>query len=189
MTDDEAPDPAAAPDSEQWQPVVPESSKDIDERFAAIVAHWDREPETPSSEPIGERLEPLEPFPAGPAEFSGHPPQAAAPGRHTEPELEIESDPDGEQLFGWRGYTTADDEEHFEPPPPELPPVHDATYWLAVLGMCAGPLVVIWAAFLSRNPDPGWWVVLGIVLTAAGFGLMVLRGSTERDPDDNGARV
>ena len=67
--------------------------------------------------------------------------------------------------------------------------MHDATYWLAVAGMTLGPLTVIWAAMVSRNPDPGWWVLTGIVLTVAGFGLMVLRGSGERDPDDNGAQV
>jgi hypothetical protein len=49
--------------------------------------------------------------------------------------------------------------------------------------------VVLWAAFFSGDPDPGWWIVTGIVMLVVGFGLMLARGSGERDPDDNGARV
>ena len=89
----------------------------------------------------------------------------------------------------WRGHTPAEVEEHFEPPDPALPPAHDATYWLALAGLVLGPLIVVWAAVISGDPDPGWWVLLGIVATIGGFGLMVMRGSGERDPDDDGAVV
>ena len=58
-----------------------------------------------------------------------------------------------------------------------------------MLGICLGPLVIVWAAVLSHNPDPGWWVLFGLAVTVAGFALMVLRGPGDRDPDDNGARV
>ena len=68
--------------------------------------------------------------------------------------------------------------------------MHDATYWAAVAGLVLGPLLVLWAAFLSGNPDPGWWIVTGIALTVVGFGLLVLRGSTDADTeDDDGAKV
>ena len=77
----------------------------------------------------------------------------------------------------------------FSKMPSRFKAVPTIAYWLAVAGMTLGPLLVIWAAMVSRNPDPGWWVLTGIVLTVAGFGLMVLRGSGERDPDDNGAQV
>ncbi|HOF63244.1 MAG TPA: hypothetical protein PLL54_02985 [Dermatophilaceae bacterium] len=96
--------------------------------------------------------------------------------------------PDGRGA--WRGYEPLEEDEHFLPPDPELPPVHDATYWAAVAGLVLGPLLVLWAAFLSGNPDPGWWIVTGIALTVVGFGLLVLRGSTDADTeDDDGAKV
>ncbi len=89
----------------------------------------------------------------------------------------------------WRGYLPEEPDEHFEPPEPQLPPAHDATYWLAVLGLVGGPLLVLWAVVFSSNPDPGWSVVAGILLTLAGFGLLILRGSGERDPGDDGSRL
>ena len=89
----------------------------------------------------------------------------------------------------WRGYAPAEEDKHFEPPEPDLPPAHDATYWIAVMSMVLGPLLIVWAAFLSHNPDPGWWIVGGIVLTVMGFALVIVRDSGERDPDDDGARV
>lgn len=89
----------------------------------------------------------------------------------------------------WRGYRPAEIDEHFQPPDPPVPSARDATYWLSVVGLAGGPLLAIWAAVLSGNPDPGWLIVIGVLMTFAGFGLLVMRGSTERDPDDNGARV
>ena len=88
-----------------------------------------------------------------------------------------------------RSYEPTEPDDHFEPPAPTLPPAHDATFWLAIVGVVGGPLMILWATLLSGNPDPGWWVVAGIAATVVGFGLIVLRGSTERDPDDDGARV
>ena len=70
-----------------------------------------------------------------------------------------------------------------------LPPAHDATYWLAVVGMVAGPLLVLWAVVFSGNPDPGWLIVAGLLMLGFGFGLLVMRGSGERDPDDDGSRL
>jgi len=154
------------------------SATDIDSRFASIVAHWDEEAIDAPPDEWGPTLTPLAPTPDVAPDVARWP----RPGDEA-------ADPDDEQLFGWRGYTPAEDDEHFDPPAPVLPPAHDATYWLAVLGICLGPLLIVWAAVLSRNPDPGWWVLLGIALTVAGFGLMVVRGSGDRDPNDNGARV
>jgi hypothetical protein len=99
---------------------------------------------------------------------------------------EQETDPDAAP---WRGYLPDEPDEHFEPPEPQLPPAHDATYWLAVVGLVAGPLLVLWAVVLSGDPDPGWLIVAGLLLTIGGFGLLIMRGSGERDPDDDGSRV
>lgn len=172
---------------------------DLDARFAAIVAGWDESAPTsgsermPSASPPGASVGPQ--LPESPATGSAGSAGSAGSGSGAdESPLEppageqlIELDP--ERFIGWRGYVAPEVEEHFEPPSPKLPPAHDATYWLALLGLTAGPLLVLWATVFSHNPDPGWWVLLGCVATAVGFGLLVLRGSGERDPDDDGARV
>ena len=174
---------------------------DVDVEFASIIARWDDEASDPHIDGLPtvtidtDRPEPL---PSGPPlsgpPLSGPPLSGPPLSGPPEPTLPVhpmlsESADGGEQLFGWRGHTPPPDDEHFEIPTPVLPPAHDATYWLSVAGMTLGPLLILWAAVLSRDPDPGWWVLAGTVLTVAGFGLMVLRGSGERDPDDNGAQV
>ncbi len=185
----ETPDPIIGRDGAGGSDDAPQTDPpviDIDLQFASIVSHWDDE--TPRHP--GEVRPPAPPGDQAAADVPAAAPVAdpnpagggATPDRATGQE-------DDEALLGWRGYILAEVEDHFEPPPPALPPAHDATYWLAVAGLTLGPLIVIWAAVLSGNPDPGWWVLCGLVLTMAGFGLMVLRGSGERDPDDNGARV
>lgn len=166
------------------------SADDVDVQFASIIAHWDEQ----APEPLGDGR-PVVAETDWPDALAGSrvigrsnadPDDASA----VDGEGDGDRDAGGEQrLFGWRGHTPPPDDEHFEPPAPVLPPVHDATYWLAVAGMTLGPLLIVWAAVLSHDPDPGWWVLGGILLTVAGFGLMVLRGSGERDPDDNGAQV
>ena len=192
-------EPAGGPEETSATALPP--LNEIDAAFASIVAHWD----DPTPEPLDDRAAddakgdaadltapaPLAPAPLPPAyPATAHvaAPVGDAPDATTD-HFSAAEDADEERLFGWRGHTPPPEDEHYQPPPPNLPPVHDATYWLAVAGMTLGPLLVIWAAMVSRNPDPGWWVLTGIVLTVAGFGLMVLRGSGERDPDDNGAQV
>ena len=148
------------------------TAADIDSQFASIIALWDQEG---SAAPLDERR----PDPQT---------HEVLPNRPTLPGLPL-TETDDDRFIGWRGYAPPEDDEHFDPPAPTLPPAHDATYWLAVLGICLGPLVIVWAAVLSHNPDPGWWVLFGLAVTVAGFALMVLRGPGDRDPDDNGARV
>jgi hypothetical protein len=121
-------------------------------------------------------------------EPGGDAPDRAGPGAlgGEGPAYRTASDPDTQ---AWRGYLPDEPDEHFEPPEPQLPPPHDATYWLAVLGLVAGPLLVLWAVVLSGDPDPGWLILAGLLLTVGGFGLLVMRGSGERDPGDDGSRV
>lgn len=166
---------------------------DVDEQFARIVAGWD-EPD-----PTGGSASRPPPRPA-----PGHPEEPAGPtpgtpsGPPTPPGLGPDQPPvaaggipvgDGDTPTTWRGHDPPQVQEHFEPPDPALPSPRDATYWLSVLGMVGGPLVAIWAAVFSGNPDPGWMVVVGVLMTFAGFGLLVMRGSMDRDPGDDGARV
>lgn len=160
--------------------------EDIDAQFEAILAGWDQSAPTSGSALLREldltylhRPGPLD----EPAEDEPHLRQSP------DELLDADTDESTEPDTGWRRHTPPEVEEHFEPPVPTLPPAHDATYWLAVAGLTLGPLLVVWAAVLSGDPDPGWWVLIGILATIAGFGLVVLRGSGERDPDDDGARV
>ncbi len=156
---------------------------DIDLQFASIIAHWEDEPVTTETDTI--EPDTIETVTIETVITETVTTQPSAPS--TPPKTHDDED---ESLFGWRGYAPPPDiDDHFEPPPPDLPPAHDATYWLAVAGLTLGPVLIMWAAVFSNNPDPGWWVLFGIALTVAGFGLMVLRGSGERDPDDNGARL
>jgi hypothetical protein len=104
----------------------------------------------------------------------------------------------------WRGATTAppsdgdktstttpDDEDHFEPgPTAPLPPQEDLHFWGIVVGLVAGPLLLLWLVIV--RPDvSGWWTLGALALTVGGFVLLVLRQPSSRDEDDpdNGARV
>ncbi|MBK8469595.1 MAG: hypothetical protein WAR57_10615 [Candidatus Phosphoribacter sp.] len=163
-----------------------------DATFADIVARWDEEPEwSGTARPTGP---PAPDAPTNPPPSPTLPPAMRPLPETGEPdaddtELLDLDDPELLDRAGWRGYSPPEQQEHFEPPTPTLPPAHDVTYWLAVLGLTLGPLIIVWAAVVSSTPDPGWWVLLGIAATVVGFGLLVLRGSEDRDPDDNGARV
>ncbi|MGB8385044.1 MAG: hypothetical protein WCG47_28030 [Dermatophilaceae bacterium] len=168
----------------------PGHDPDVDEEFARIVAGWDDVAPTSGSSHL-----PPDPPSVQRVEREAHEPTSeAAPPPPADAEAEAERAagdpaylPEGEP---WRSYVPDEEpDEHFEPPEPQLPPAHDATYWLAVVGMVAGPLLVLWAVVFSGNPDPGWLIVAGLLLLGFGFGLLVMRGSGERDPGDDGSRV
>ena len=84
----------------------------------------------------------------------------------------------------------ADDDEHFEPPEVELPPQEDLHFWGAVIGLVAGPLMLLWVVFARPSHSTRWFVV-SVVVSLIGFALLVLRQPNHRDPTsgDNGARV
>jgi hypothetical protein len=173
-------EPREPQESYQPQESQEQSPESLDERFDAILARWDDEAPTSGSA----RLEGLD------LTFRHRPGPLDDPGqRASSAPNDGAVPPDDGVGTVWRGYTPAEVEEHFEPPDPVLPPAHDATYWLALAGLVFGPLIVVWAAVISGNPDPGWWVLIGILATIGGFGLMVMRGSGERDPHDDGAIV
>ena len=82
------------------------------------------------------------------------------------------------------------DDEHFEPPEVVLPPQEDLHFWGAVIGLVAGPLMLLWVVFARPSHSTRWFIV-SVVVSLLGFGLLILRQPKHRDPTsgDNGARV
>ena len=71
-----------------------------------------------------------------------------------------------------------------------LPPQEDLHFWGAVIGLVAGPLMLLWVVFARPSHSTRWFVV-SVLVSLLGFALLVLRQPTHRDPTsgDNGARV
>ena len=82
------------------------------------------------------------------------------------------------------------DDDHFEPPEVILPPQEDLHFWGAVIGLVAGPLMLLYVVF-ARPFHSTRWFVIAVVVSLIGFGLLVLRQPRHRDPTsgDDGARV
>lgn len=138
--------------------------EDIDRRFSEIVA----------------RLEDLGPG-AGSQEDEqddAPDPAAAAPLPPPEPTRWREAHP-SEQT----------EEEHFVPLPPPPLPAGDLHFWAILVGLTLGPLLLLLSSIvpvMSAAP----WGVLGLVLSVAGFVLLVLRSPRQRHGDDDwGAQV
>ena len=84
-----------------------------------------------------------------------------------------------------------DDDEHFEPgPTAPLPPQEDLQFWGIIVGLVAGPLLLLWLVLFRPNVS-SWWTLGALGLTVMGFVLLVMRQPQARDEDDpdNGARV
>ena len=187
--------------------------KDVDAQFADIIAHWDDIAVVP------ERPAPDRPV-AGPAtdapatdrstdDRSGtERPSADRPGVNPplHPEGNPTNPPPTRPLVVWRGVepseaddpapdpdelSALDEDEHFEPGPvAPLPPQEDLQFWGIIVGLVAGPLLLLWLV-LFRPDVSGWWTLGALGLTVGGFVLLVLRQPHSRDEDDpdNGARV
>ena len=82
------------------------------------------------------------------------------------------------------------DDDHFEPPEVTLPPQEDLHFWGAVIGLVAGPLMLLWVVFARPFHSTRWFIV-AVVVSLVGFGLLILRQPRHRDPTsgDDGARV
>ncbi|MBR7743141.1 hypothetical protein KC207_07540 [Phycicoccus sp. BSK3Z-2] len=97
---------------------------------------------------------------------------------------------------GWRTPDTSEaarahaerEEEHYDPPAVQLPPQEDLHFWGAVVGLVAGPLMLLWVA-MARPENSTRWFTVALVLSLVGFALLVLRQPRDRDQDDDGARV
>jgi len=119
--------------------------------------------------------------------------------------------PMGDSIPVWRGATSGavpdrgpsgtgardgseasdDEDEHFHPgPTAPLPPQEDLHFWGIVVGLVAGPLLLLWLV-IFRPDVSNWWVLASLGLTVMGFVLLVLRQPKSRDEDDHddGARV
>lgn len=187
------------------------SDRDVDAQFADIIAHWDDVAPLPDRGPDAPQTnEPPVDGPPAPPSGSG---QAAPPARpfgvNPSPLRENPS-PLGEGIPVWRGATSgpvpghtddtvahdgndADDEdEHFHPgPTAPLPPQEDLHFWGIVVGLVAGPLLLLWQVIFHGSDISTWWVLGALGLTVMGFVLLVLRQPNSRDEDDpdDGARV
>lgn len=183
------------------------SDKDLDAQFAEIVAHWDDDASLPG------RDRDASVDPDAPVDEVGDADQETGDGSESSPTSPPPLDLSSIQV--WRGVSrplageelrhgdtgdAADDDaadpdaeadEHFEPPPvAPLPPQEDLHFWGIVVGLVAGPLLLLWLV-LFRPADSDWWLLAALALTVGGFVLLVLRQPRNRDHDDpdNGARV
>ena len=186
------------------------SDRDVDAQFADIIAHWDdvaavpeHERAEPSAYAAGGTDAPTAPeVPGGDAAAGAADSAAATPAPPVGP---VPSPVIG-NIPVWRGAASPpgardddiaapdqheDDEEHFEPgPTAPLPPQEDLHFWGIVVGLVAGPLLLLWLV-IFRPDVSGWWTLGALALTVGGFVLLVLRQPLTRDEDDpdNGARV
>ena len=192
--------------------------KDVDAQFADIVAHWDDLPtvtgELAASEGLEARREPpaapplddQSGMPRGDDDADGAPPaRATGVNPPLEPARNPTNPPPIRPFVVWRGVepdpeaeddtpaelADLDDDDHFVPGPlAPLPPQEDLQFWGIIVGLVAGPLVLLWLV-LFRPDVSDWWTLGALALTAGGFVLLVLRQPHSRDEDDpdNGARV
>ncbi len=84
-----------------------------------------------------------------------------------------------------------EDDAHFVPgPTAPLPPHEDLHFWGIVVGLVAGPLLLLWLVIVRPAVSP-LWTWLALALCAGGFVLLVLRQPSDRGGDgpDDGARV
>lgn len=151
--------------------------EEVDKAFADIVARLDDTPgppPSPSDADDADDAPEAEPRPSGPVPV----PWRVDPTGSVQKALLS----DDEELFG------AD--ESFEPPAPAaLPPASDRTFWVALVGLVLGPVLLL-VALLGRDSLSSWWAWGGLALLVAGFGALVARLPRDRvDPGDNGARV
>ncbi len=128
---------------------------------------------------------------------------AARPADHAGPvDPDVRADPEPAPELptvtsapGWRAPTSSEwspesDDEHFEPPTvTDLPSAEDdPMFWAIVGGLAGGPLLLLYVLLFDRGGS-GWWVVAGLTMAVVGFVLLVLRGGTQRDPNDDGIRL
>jgi hypothetical protein len=175
------------------------SDKDVDAQFADIVAHWDDDEvtlpgpdESAPPPPRGTVNPPLLPNlnpPLRPADEQ--PPPLERPFVVWRGATPTAGPGDRDQDPGPAELAFSDDDDHFEPgPTAPLPPQEDVQFWGIIVGLVAGPLLLLWLV-VFRPDVSGWWTFAALALTLTGFVLLVLRQPHRRDEDDpdNGARV
>jgi hypothetical protein len=178
---------------------------DDDAIFADIVAHLNDDPteagpaaQRPAEE-AADRLvqestpEPTDQTTAEPADLRpGERPRADPSQWHINPppwqpeQSDPQAVPDAQP---WRGHEVDDEyEEHFEPPPVTPLPAGDLTFWAIIVGMCGGPLLLLYLVFF--NPDASrYWILSAIAMSVGGFALLVSRMPDHHGDGDDGARL
>ncbi len=189
--------------------------RDVDAEFAAIVAGWDLAPGlwTTSATTTTRRMRPPRvPRPPDPEAADDEPgaprrrPCRAAPPPTPRPRAatDLPSMPGfpsiasavpvptprrpGRARGAAPGRDRAVPRRALRPRPRRAPPQEDLHFWGIVIGLAAGPLLLLWS-LLFGEAHSRWWVWIGAALTLGGFALLVLRQPKERDDDDDGARV
>lgn len=167
----------------------PLSDRDIEHRFADIVAQWHRDG-LPDARAHPEALDQQDP---DETRDEAADPKEAAP--TTDPATAVPIRPPMPEATPWRVHTPPpdpDDEDYVPPPPRPLPTSGDLGFWAALFGLVAGPLWLIYIAVA----DPGGSrlaVGLALALTVGGFAIVVARLPRGRrddaDDDDDGAVV
>jgi hypothetical protein len=187
LNDDPPQEPAVAEAGAQ------EGTTDLDRTDTAA----DQSPADPSaettSEPTdlapGDRPQPptgqwrINPPPWLPARSE---PQADPPtGPHTDPHTGPQAVPAPQS---WRGHEVDDDEDHFEPPPVSPLPAGDLQFWAIIVGMCGGPLLLLYLVLFNRDAS-SYWILIAITMSVGGFALLVSRIPGHHGDDDDGARL
>ena len=181
------------------------SDRDVDAEFADIIARWDEVQSLPDAPDSVETVtDGHTDGHDGPADgTSGKPATGVNP-----PLLPSVNPPPTRPFVVWRGaeqpdpaeqpepvelreLRDLDDDEHFEPfPTAPLPPQEDVQFWGIIVGLVAGPLLLLWLVLFRPNVS-NWWTLGALGLTLMGFVLLVMRQPQGRDEDDpdNGARI
>jgi hypothetical protein len=170
------------------------AEKDVDEQFAAIMAHWDD---------VALGLDPSgDPRPDGPDDRREDPTRDADAVDDVSPAASLADEPDLDEAavdevvedhedVGAEADWDVNDREddHYTPPPPApLPPSEDKHFWLMVVALVAGPLLFLYLLLFNRDGN-GWWMLFALLVSIAGFVLLVLRQPLERDEGDDGIRL
>ena len=143
-----------------------------DERFAEIVAGFGKESDDPVPRwPVAEDVS------DSPAPDQASSPLAGATGEA--------------ELPGWLEPDALPDDGHFEPPPaPRVPRVRPRT--ALALAMLLFGLAVVFTPYQIGLDDSTGWMLIGLLLTVGGAGLLVwwMRDAPPTDSDpDTGAVV
>lgn len=183
----------------------------IEERFAAIIAGYDR----PGDWPVGPGED--EAAQGGAAEHEDNnnthnhnvdeiaathaDDDTDAPGADPAPVDPAPVDSAPPTILSipvWRGATGPsllddapdDPDDDFVPAPVNLPPSEDLHYWGSVIGLVLGPILVLYVA-IAKPFYSTWWLLAGLGLCVGGFVLLVLRSprTGDHEDDDSGARV
>ncbi len=175
--------------------------RDVDERFASIVSHWDsplppaEDPRPDAAGPAADDTAESDPGPKGTEEPTRPPWVNPSPMDAVSPPTvwrapEPTPSADGTTSPGTGAEAGAPDDEHYEPPAVRLPPQEDLHFWGAVIGLVAGPLMLLYVA-MARPFHSTRWFLASVAVSLLGFGLLVLRQPSHRDPTsgDDGARL